>query len=131
MLANQLHKAINDSALGVAIGVGLEVPQIANMSLGVGGPAVILAEWVEVWAGRGAAIGVVAKLVDVHATLGRRIAAADVVGDGRGGGFGLLLERDDAGDFGVATDDGDCGGVNGNVGGEEGSEAVVREGRGL
>src|SRR5271155_788975 len=91
MLANQLHKAISDSALRVAIGVGLEVPQIANMSLGVGGPTVRLAEWVEVRAGRGAAICVVAKLVDVHAALGRRVAAANVVGDGRGGGFGLLL----------------------------------------
>lgn len=32
--------------------------------------------------GRGAAVGVVAELVDVHASLGVGIVARDVVGDG-------------------------------------------------
>ena len=34
--------------------------------------------------------------------------ASDVVGDGRRGGFGRLLEGDGSADFGVTTEDCDC-----------------------
>lgn len=54
-----------------------------------------------------AAIGVVAKLMDVHATLGIGIMAGDVVGDGGRGGLGRLLEGHLAGDLGVSSDDSD------------------------
>lgn len=60
-------------------------------------------------AGGGAAVGVVTEGVDVHATLGVGVVAADVPGDLGRGRLGLLLEDDGAGDLGVATDDADCG----------------------
>lgn len=56
-------------------------------------------------AGRGAAVGVVAKGVDVHATLSTGIVASNVPGDGGGVRLGGLLEGDSAGDLGVTTDD--------------------------
>ena len=56
-------------------------------------------------ASRGAAVGVVAKGVDVHATLGVGVMAGDVPGDGGRGGLRLLLEDDGAGDLGVTADD--------------------------
>ena len=58
-------------------------------------------------ASRGAAVGVVAKGVDVHAALGIGIVAAQVPGNGGGGTLGLLLEGDGAGDLGVTPDDSD------------------------
>ena len=57
--------------------------------------------------GRGAAVGVVAEGVDVHATLGIGIVASEVPGDGGRGGLGSLLEGDGAGHLGVTTDDSD------------------------
>lgn len=47
-----------------------------------------LAERVEMRTSGGAAVGVVAELMDVHATLGRRVTSCDVVGDGCRGGLG-------------------------------------------
>jgi hypothetical protein len=70
----------------------------------------ILAKWIEMRARGGTAIGVIAELMDMHAALGRGVAAGDVVGDGRRGGFGGLLEGYGAADFGVATEDGHCRG---------------------
>lgn len=61
-----------------------------------------------------AAIGVVAELVDVHAALGGGVVAGEVVGDGRWGRFGRLLEGDGPADFGVPAEDCDC--VGGMVG---------------
>ena len=58
--------------------------------------------------GAGAAVGVVAELVDVHAALGRGIVAGDVVGDGRWGGLGGLLKVDGSADLGVTAEDCDC-----------------------
>ena len=59
-------------------------------------------------AGRGAAVGVVAKGVNVHATLRAGILTRDIPGDGGRGGFGLLLKGDGTLDVGVSTEDGDC-----------------------
>ena len=58
-------------------------------------------------AGRGAAVGVVTKGVDVKAALGVGIVARDVPGDGGRGGLALLLEGDGARHLGVTTDDSD------------------------
>ncbi len=58
-------------------------------------------------AGGSAAVGVVAKGVNVHAALGVGIMARDLPGDGGRGTLGLLLEGDNAGDVGVTTDDSD------------------------
>jgi hypothetical protein len=58
---------------------------------------------------RCAAIGVVAELVDMHPSFGIGVVAANVVGDGRGGGLRLLLEGDCPGDFRVSSKDGDWG----------------------
>ena len=60
------------------------------------------------WSGARAAVGVVAELVDVHAAVGGGVVASDVVGDGRRGGFGRLLEGDGSADFGVTAEDCDC-----------------------
>jgi len=54
----------------------------------------------------GAAVGVVAKGMNVHATLGIRVVAGDVPADGGGSILRLLLEGDSTRDLGVSTDDG-------------------------
>ena len=58
---------------------------------------------------RYAAISVVAELVDMNPSFGIRVVASNVVGDGRGGGLGVLLEGDCPGDFRVSSKDGDWG----------------------
>lgn len=58
--------------------------------------------------GRGAAVGVVTKGVDVEATLGVGVVAGNVPGDGGGRGLALLLEGDGAGDLGVTTENSNC-----------------------
>lgn len=58
-------------------------------------------------AGRGAAVGVVAKGVNVHATLGTGILAGDIPSDLGRGRFGVLLEDDRSGDLRVTSDDTD------------------------
>lgn len=103
--ANELDEVVGHGALGVALGIGLNVAQVTNMAVLVGPVAVGLAMGVEVRAGGGAAVGVVTKGVDVHATLGIGIMASDVPGDGSGTVLGLLLEDNGAGDLGVTTDD--------------------------
>ena len=57
--------------------------------------------------GRGAAVGVVAESVDVHAALGVGIVARDVPGDGGGGLLVLLLKGNGALDVGVTPEDAD------------------------
>lgn len=59
-------------------------------------------------AGRGAAVGVVAKLVDVEAALGIGVLASDVPGDDGGRRLGGLLEGDGALDVGVTAEDSNC-----------------------
>lgn len=56
------------------------------------------------WAGGGAAVGVVTELVNVDAALGVGVVAGEVPGDGGGGVLISLLEGDSAGDLGVTTD---------------------------
>jgi hypothetical protein len=58
--------------------------------------------------GRGAPVGVVTELVDVHAALGVGVVASDVPRDSGRGGLGSLLEGHGAGDVGVATEDRNC-----------------------
>lgn len=72
----------------------------------------ILSKGIKVRTRRGTTIGVIPKLMNMHAALSRSVAARDVVGDGRGGGFGGLLEGDGAADLGVAAEDCDCCGVS-------------------
>lgn len=59
-------------------------------------------------AGTGASIGVVTELVDVHATLGRGIAAFDIVGYCGGARLGGLLEGNCTTDGGITAEDCDC-----------------------
>ena len=77
------------------------------MSLGIGRSAMCLAERVEVWACAGAAIRVIAELVDMEATLGGGVVPGYVPRYGGRGVFGGLLEGDGARDFRVASEDGD------------------------
>lgn len=65
-------------------------------------------ETLTVGAGRGAAVGVVAKGVDVEATLSVGVVAGDVVGYCRGSRLGLLLEDDCATDLFVTAENADC-----------------------
>ncbi len=58
--------------------------------------------------GAGAAVGVIAKGMNVHATLGVAVVASDVPGDCGRAGVGGLLKGDSAGNFGVTSDDSDC-----------------------
>ena len=57
--------------------------------------------------GTGAAVGVVAELMDMHTTLGIGIVARDVPADGGGRRLGGLLEGHCAGDFRVSPEYGD------------------------
>jgi hypothetical protein len=106
MLPNQLNLGILNSPLRIPLRIGLDIPQIAHMSITVARGTVALAEGVEVRASRGAAVGVVAKLVDVEAALGVGVVAGDVVGYGCGRGLAGLLEGYGPGDLGVASEDG-------------------------
>lgn len=60
------------------------------------------------WTSARAAIGVVAKGMNVHTTLGVRIIASDVVLDSGRRGLGLLREGHGALDIGVTTENCDC-----------------------
>ena len=111
-LANQLNLAIFDGTFSVALSISLDIAQVTDMTVGVSGAAMLLAEGVEVRAGGGAAVGIVAELVDMHAALGVGVMAGDVVGDGGGRGLGGLLEGHLPGDLGVAADDGNWGGIS-------------------
>lgn len=62
--ALQADQLVGDVDRGNTAGVGLHVAQVANVTLLVSGAAVSLALWVEVSTRRGAAVGVVAKLVN-------------------------------------------------------------------
>lgn len=59
-------------------------------------------------ASRCAAVGVVTKGVDVHATLGVGVVASDVPADGGRVGLGGLLKGDSTSDLGVTADDANC-----------------------
>ena len=107
---NQLNDVVLHAALGDSVGIRLDVAQVAGVPDVVRGRAVGLAVRVEVRAGRGAAVGVVAKLVDVHAALGVGIRVLDLVLDHRGGVLVLLREPDGARDAGIAAEDSNCGG---------------------
>jgi hypothetical protein len=58
-------------------------------------------------AGRGAAVCVVTKGVDVHATLSIGVLARDIPRDGGRGGLGLLLKGHGTRNLGVTPDDSD------------------------
>jgi hypothetical protein len=60
--------------------------------------------WLTVGSCGRAAVGVIAKLVDMHATLSIGVIASDVPCDGGGGGLGILLESDGSGDVRVTSD---------------------------
>lgn len=104
---DQLDMAVLDGALGVALAVRLDVAEITNVAGGVRGSTVGLAVRVEVRSGRGAAVGVVTKGVDVEAALGVGVVAGNVPADGGGSRLGLLLKGDGAGNLGVTTEDRD------------------------
>lgn len=119
---DELDERVSNGTLGVALAVRLDVAEITDVADLVGGSAVGLAVGVDyacqtrssnsselmrltVRTGRGAAVGVVAKCVNVEAALGVGVVTGDVVGNGRGSRLGGLLEDDGPGDLGVAADD--------------------------
>ena len=107
LLPDQLDQLILRAALSISLGIRLEIAQVSNVSLVICWCTMSLSMWVEMWASAGAAVGVVAELVDVDAALGGRVAAGDVPGYGGRGRLGGLFEGDGAGNFGVPADDGD------------------------
>lgn len=60
-------------------------------------------------ASRCAAVGVVTKLVDVHATFGAGVVASNVPRDSGWGTLGGLLESHCASDLGISAEDSDYG----------------------
>jgi hypothetical protein len=95
--ANQLDQLIRGAALSITLAVSLEVAQVTNVALVVFGGTVGLVVWVDCVGGlsacrpqtrygekrtvrssAGAAVGVVTKGVDVHATLSVGVVARDV-----------------------------------------------------
>lgn len=60
------------------------------------------------WPSRGTAVGIVTELMNVHATLGIRVVAGDVVGDLGWARLGVLFKRHGPSDLGVSFQDGDC-----------------------
>lgn len=104
--ADEFYELVRDGALAVALTIGFEIPQITDVAFAVSLIAVGLAVGIEVRTGRGAAVGVIAIGMDVHATLGVSIVAGYVVGDGRLAVLRLLLECDSPRYFGVTTKDG-------------------------
>jgi hypothetical protein len=103
--ADQLDQVVRHAALGVALGIGLNVAKVAHVAVLVGRAAVRLSVRVEVRASRRAAVGVVTESVDVEATLGVGVVASKVPRDGRGLRLGSLLEGDGSGDLGVTPED--------------------------
>lgn len=65
----QRNLAIGDVDLGRTIGTSFNVAQIASVSNCCIGCAVLFFMWIEMWSGRCASIGVVAKLMDMEAVL--------------------------------------------------------------
>jgi len=102
--ANQLDEAVRNGALGVALGVGLDVAQVADVTGVIGRGTVSLAVGVEVRASGGAAVGVVTEGVDVETALGVRVVAGQVVSDNGGGRLGGLLEGNGTRHLGVTAD---------------------------
>lgn len=47
--ADQLDKLVLHGAGGIALGIGLEVAQVTDVTLGIGGSTVGLAEGVDCW----------------------------------------------------------------------------------
>ena len=105
MGTNQLDDVVLDPSLSNAVGIGLDVTQVTDMAVLVGGGTVGLSEGVEVGTGGGAAVGVVAELVDMHTTLGVGIDVLDLILDDGGGVLVLLRELDGSGDTGVTAND--------------------------
>lgn len=125
--ANQLDEAVLDGALGIALAIRVNVAEIADVAGVIRGSTVVLAVGVNwmgesafllgsiyrgsfeqrtVRAGRGAAVGVVTKSVNVEAALSVGVVAGHVPGDGGGSRLGLLLKDDGAIDLAVTTEDG-------------------------
>jgi len=107
-LSDQLDHRICDQAESVALVIGLNVSKVTDMAFSIGGGTVWLAKWVEMWACRGAAVGIVTKLVDVETAQGVGVVAGDIPGNDRWVGVGSLLESDGALDVGVTAEDSDC-----------------------
>lgn len=96
--ADQLDQLVLDRALCVALAIGFEVSEVTDVALRILWSTVLLAVWVDcknsqlynlpcwpgwqvlrtMWAGAGAAVGVVAERVNVHATLSVGVVAGDV-----------------------------------------------------
>lgn len=100
----QLHQKVLSGALGHARSVGGDVAQVANVSVVVLWGTVGLGEGVEVRASRGATVGVVTKLVDVHASQRVGIIARDVPRDGGWVVFVFLFEVDNSANLRISSD---------------------------
>jgi hypothetical protein len=105
---DQLDEPVGHGALGVAVSIRLDVAEITDVTLLIGGSTVGLVVRVEVRTGRSAAIGVITKSMDVEAALSVGGVASDVPRDGRGRRLVSLLEEDGTRDTLVSTEDCDC-----------------------
>lgn len=85
--------------------VRLDITEVTNVPLGVGGSTVVLFKGVVMGASRGTAVGVVSKLVDVHASLGVSVHVLNLTSDANGSIFRLLGEAYSAVDVGFTLED--------------------------
>jgi len=76
--SNQLDELVCHGALSIALSISLEVAQVTNVTVVIGRCTMLLVLWVKVRTSRSAAVGVVAKGMDVHATLSVGIVAGYV-----------------------------------------------------
>lgn len=123
---DQLDQLVLDGTGRVALGIGLIVAEISNVTFLVAGGSMRLVLGIDcyqvsnrtiqlvsgrltVGTCRGAAVCVVSEGVNVHASLGIGVIAGNVPGNSSLAGFGLLLKRHGAFDVGVSTENGHYG----------------------
>ena len=92
--SEQLDLSVRNIALRNTISIGVDVPEIANMSVRRARCSMILSKWVEVALCAGASLAEITQLVNVESALGIRIIASDVIGDGHFIIGGFLEKRD-------------------------------------
>jgi len=105
MWANKSDQLIGYRICSVPLSVDIDIPEISDMAYGSGSVAVGLAGGVEVAASRGAAIRVVAILVDVEAAQSG-LATLNIVLDACRRTLGLLCERHSPSHTGCTTQNG-------------------------
>lgn len=105
---SELEQVVGQGALGDTLAVALDVAQITDMAVLIGGCTVVLAERVEVRASTHTSVGGITKRVDVEAEFVVGLVAREVILDGCGLSLSLLLKVNSTFDGRISTDDSNC-----------------------